>query len=121
MSVIQQFTDPIKTIVRLYIEDTKLSLVEKITKILSAIAIVFVTALLVIIGITFVSFGITTLLADILAPQAAYFIVGGFYIILLALVIIFRQKLIINPIARYMSKTLLDSPENQTINSQSHE
>lgn len=113
-----QFNDyisPFRRLAKLYIESGKLTLTEALTRILSAALITFVCLSLVIIALAFISFGVIDALSQALGPIWAYLIVGGFYILLIVMLIVFRRTLVINPIARFLSKIILANPDNQKL------
>jgi hypothetical protein len=60
----------------------------------------------------FISVGVGHLLATTIAPQLAYLIVALFYVVLLLVVCLMRRALFVDPIARFISKLLLDTPDN---------
>ena len=97
--------------VTLQLDYARLTAAEKITVLLSTVALF---ALIVIIGtitLVFVSIGIGHWLAATIAPCTAYLFVSAFYLILLILLVIFRHRLIYNPAARFISKLFLKYPD----------
>ncbi len=49
-----------------------------------------------------------------LEPCWTYLIVGGLYILLAIVCFLLRRQLIIDPIARYISRVILDPPASKT-------
>ena len=91
------------------IDSIRLSAAERLTLLLSAIAI---AALVTIFGtavILFVSIGAARLL-EAIAPHSAYFIVAGFYALLLVVVLLLRRPLIADPVARLVTRLLVAPP-----------
>ncbi|RXE70978.1 hypothetical protein ED352_07455 [Muribaculaceae bacterium Isolate-002 (NCI)] len=111
MEAFKGYFAPFQRIAKLYIHSGKLSLAEVLTQLLAAIAIAFVCLLFVIISLAFVSYGVIEALSQHMATTWAYLIVGGFYLLLIILMIIFKRTIIINPIARFLSKIILDAPD----------
>lgn len=112
-------SNTISRYVKLLIEDTRLSVTEKLTRMLSAIAL---SALLTIIGsvaMVFVSIAIALGLSEVIAPLWAFIIVAAFYLVILVLLITCRSALIVNPIARFISRLLLPAPKKESTNDQS--
>lgn len=105
--MLTNLTNPFKRLFQLYVEDTRLTLTEKLTNLLSAIAFCFFGALLLILFLFFAFFGLAMELEHLMHPSLAYFIVGGFFFCLIVLFVVFKKQLLINPIARFLSKTLL--------------
>lgn len=130
MASFNEMTTPVKRLVKLYVESARLNVVEKLTRFLTGVAIALICTLFVIICLAFVSFGIVVELKTVVPSYAAYLIVGGFYLLLIAGLIIFKRTLLLNPIARFLSKLILDPPaescrnaeqETQPTNNDEHE
>ncbi|MDE6200091.1 MAG: phage holin family protein, partial [Muribaculaceae bacterium] len=96
MEAFKGYFSPFQRIAKLYIHSGKLTVTEVLTQILTAVAITFVCLLFVIISLAFVSYGVIEALSQHMASTWAYLIVGGFYLLLIVLMIIFRRTLIIN-------------------------
>lgn len=102
---------------RLYIENAKLTLTEKLTLLLSA-------ALLVIIALVFGVFALACFagaaieaLELVVVPWLSYLILGCVFVLFMLLTVCMRKTLIINPIARFISRLIFDvqpkdDPEN---------
>lgn len=116
MGQINDYISPFKRLAKLYIESGKLSLTEALTRILAGALITFVCLALVIICLAFISFGVIDALSQGLGQIWAYLIVGGFYLLLILMMIVFRRTLIINPIARFLSRIILDTPGGNKLN-----
>lgn len=112
MEAFKEYLSPFQKIVKLYIQSGKLTLTEVLTRILTAIVITAVCLLFAVIALAFVSYGVISALSQSMAPVWAYLIVGGFYLLIIMLIIVFKRTLIINPIARFLSKIILDAPDN---------
>lgn len=95
----------------LLIEDTRLNVAEKLTRMLSAIALCALLTIISTVALVFVSIAVGLALADALDPLWAFIIVAGFYIVLLILLVTCRTTLIVNPIARFISRLLLPAPQ----------
>lgn len=95
----------------LYFEKARLKTTEKITILLATVAYSAVIMALGLVCLVFVSIGIGHLLATTLAPHLAYLIIAAFYLIIFILAIVFRRQLFVDPIARFMSRLLVEKPE----------
>ncbi|MDE6397162.1 MAG: phage holin family protein [Muribaculaceae bacterium] len=95
----------------LYFEKARLKTTEKITILLATVAYSAVIMALGLVCLVFVSIGIGHLLATTLAPHLAYLIIAAFYLIVFILAIVFRRRLFVDPIARFMSRLLVEKPE----------
>ncbi len=88
----------------------RLSAAERLTLLLSAIA---VAALAVILGtavVLFLSLGAARMLSTV-TPHGAYFIVAAFYAVLLVVLIVMRRRLITDPVCRLVTRLLVAPPE----------
>lgn len=87
----------------------KFTAAEKMTILLAAIAVALIALVLSAFILFFLSIAIVRCIAEGVGIIWAYFIVCGFYCVLLAIVIAFRKQLIINPIARFVSCLFFNS------------
>ena len=111
----------IKRLGTLYIEKARLKTTEKVTILLSSIAFTAVVTVVGFIFLIFVSVGIGHLLASSIAPHLAYLIIAAFYLVLLVAVFALRRVLFINPISRFVSRLMVDEPEEGTPQPRSQE
>jgi hypothetical protein len=107
---IHSLSDSIHRLFNLEISNARLLITEKCTLLISMIALYGISIIIVLCAILFLSIGLAKLLLDSLAPHLVYLIVAAFYLLLLLVLIVFRRKLIINPIARQISRILLNPP-----------
>lgn len=94
----------------LYISGTKLKTTEIAIRLLSAILIGAIALMILAIAVFFVSVGVALQLARFMDPIWAFFIVGGFYVVLMALTWIFRRTVVVNPLSRILSRIILSNP-----------
>lgn len=94
----------------LYFRKARLKTTEKLTILLSTIAFAAVSAAIALVLVVFVTIGVGHLLATSIAPHMAYLIVAGFYLVILVIVVALRRKMFIDPIARFMSRLLVEPP-----------
>ena len=106
-------TQNIKRLGALYIEKARLKTTEKLTIMLSTIAFTGVVVAVALILLVFITIGFGHWLATSIAPHLAYLIMAGFYLILLVLIVLMRKKWFINPIARFMSRLLVEAPDDE--------
>lgn len=101
--------DEIKKYFSLQIEYAKLSATEKLTIILTAIAVIGVALILGGMALLYLSFALVYLIESWIGSTAgAYLIVSVIILVILAIILMCRKKLILNPIARFISKLFLD-------------
>lgn len=101
----------VKKLCSLEIENARLLLTEKLTLLVAKIMLTAVVFVLSTAAMIFVSMALADFLLRTLSPAATYSIVGLFYIIVAVLIAVFRKSLIVDPVARYVSRVVLDPPE----------
>ena len=102
----------------LYLEKTKLTVAERLSLLLAAVTMIFLCSLLAIIGMVFVSGALIELLALWISPIAAWAIIGGLYFLLAALIVLFRTRLIFNPVARFVSYLIFKNDPSVNVSSE---
>lgn len=115
-----KITDDLKEILtqsvnwaKLEIEYIKLTAAEKLIIIVSMMVIGMVVLLLLLPAVLMFLFALAQVFIDFMPVAVAYVVVGGIVILLLCLLVIFRKSLIINPVAKFISKVLLDHQEKK--------
>lgn len=93
---------------KLYLENLKLLSIEKTTVLLSHGAMAVLLLLLGVCAFLFISIALVLLLAQVLPVMWCFMIMGGVYILLAGVAILFRKALFIDPIARFLSRLFLD-------------
>lgn len=101
----------IKRYVSLNVANAKLSATEKLTMLFAAIAFYFVAILLGAVALIFVSMSISEVLSQSLPIHYVYLIMAAFYLFILIIVCLFRKALFLNPIARFLSRIMLNPPK----------
>lgn len=94
----------------LYIRSARLSVAEKLTLLFSAVALYSVAMILGMVALVFITIGIASVLAAYIAPFWSYLIVGGVFVLIIVILFVFRKQLLINPIARFISRLVVESP-----------
>lgn len=93
---------------------SKLTAVEKLTVLLSAIAILVVLMVLGCFALYFLSASVVNMLvAAGWSSWSAYLLLAGVFIVLLLLAVALKKRLIVNPVARYLSRLLLKPSDNE--------
>ena len=92
----------------LKLEDARFVLAIKLTKLLGGIVFVFLGFMLALCTLAFISVAIGHLLCYVMHPVWAYLLIALFYLILIAVMVIFKKVLIMDPIARFISKLIVD-------------
>lgn len=100
----------VKRLCSLEVENAKLMLAEKLTLLLGRVALAAVCFVISAAALIFLSIAVADFLLSGLEPSWTYLIIGGFYVFLIILIIGFRRRLIVDPIARFISQVILDPP-----------
>ncbi|MCH5221668.1 MAG: phage holin family protein [Muribaculaceae bacterium] len=104
---------------KLLLEDARLTMAEKLTRLLSALAFCSLLIIVGVVSLVFVSTAIALVLANAISPMWALIIVASFYVIVLVVLILCRKPLLVNPIARFVSRLVLTAPQNEQKNDES--
>lgn len=93
---------------------TKLTAVEKMAVLLSSIAFVAVVIIIATFALQYLLSALISVLATALGcTWGAQLIAVGILLILLLLVFAFKRQLIVDPVARYVSKLFLKPEDNE--------
>lgn len=105
----QQLFTEFKKYVELQKEYTKIELVEKLTILLSTLILVLVLIILGMVALFYLLFTLAYVLAPAVGSLTASFaIIGGISLLLIAVTIIFRKKLIVNPMVSFLAGLFLN-------------
>lgn len=103
-----QLIDEGKRLMNLEIENVRLLVTEKLTLLLGRVTLVAVTFVIATCALIFLTMSAADFLLQELPPRWTYMIVGGFYVLLVVIAAVCRRQLIVDPIARYLSRVILD-------------
>jgi len=95
----------------LKIEDTRLVLAVKLTRLLGAIVFLFVCFMLFLCIQGFIAAAVEHLLCEMMSAVMANIIIAAFYLVLLCVIIVAKKQIIINPIARFISRLIVEPPK----------
>lgn len=104
--------DSIKRLLTLNIEYARMTAAEKTSLLLSAVAFYSVMLIMGSLVLFFLSFGVGHLLAVTVAHVAAYLYVAAFYVALLVVLVVFRRKLFVDPVTRFVTRLFVEPPKN---------
>lgn len=110
----RSISDAASRYIKLLVEDTRLSVAEKLTRMFSAIALCALLTIISTVALVFISIAVALALAEALDPLWSFIIVAGFYIALLVILVCCRTSLIVTPIARFISRLLLPAPQKKS-------
>lgn len=101
--------DEVKKYLQLQIDYTRLTAVEKLSLLLSAVGVVLLYGLLCACALFYLSFSLASVLEQLIGVEwAAYLIVAAIFLVLLLIAFLFRKQLIINPVTRFVTRLFLD-------------
>lgn len=100
----------VREIGSLYLENLRLTSTEKATILISNAVVAMIMGVFLAAATLFISFGLMELVAQVLPKFWSLMIVGAFYILLALGIFMLRKPLIMNPIARFLSRLFLDPP-----------
>lgn len=103
----KQLWDQLKTFVSLNISNARLTAAEKITVLLTAAAVSIAAFVICVIICFFLSVALAHWLAGYISIAWAYVLLSALYLIILLVIFFFRKPLIMNPVARFISRLFL--------------
>lgn len=106
---LHSFWIELRDTLKLNVDYAKLTAVEKLTVLFTTVALAVISLVLVTAILFFLSLAIAWWIAEGIGIAWAYCILFGFYLLLLILIIVFRKRLIINPIAGFVSRLFFNS------------
>ncbi len=113
-SSLQSLVSLLRRLAGLHLENARLTVAEKLTLLFAAVAAYSVAMILGMVALVFVTMGIATLLAEYIAPYWIYLIVGGVFVAIIVCLFVFRKALLIDPIARFVSRLIVAPPKSFT-------
>lgn len=106
----------VKKYLKLQGEYVKLDLVEKLTILLSTLTLIFVLIILGTMAAFYLSFMLVYVLASATGSLVAgYAIIGGILILLAFIIYRLRQKLIFQPMVKFLARLFLDDSSNNSL------
>ncbi|MCH5225973.1 MAG: phage holin family protein [Muribaculaceae bacterium] len=100
---------------KLEIEYLKLTAAEKLIILISMMVIGIVVLILLLPAILMFLFALAQVFIGFMPIAVAYVCVGGIVLLCLGILVLFRKQLVINPVAKFISKVLLDNPRSKRL------
>lgn len=94
---------------KLEVEYAKLTLAEKITLLFSAMIIGAVCLLMGMVVLILLAFALVELFRLMMSPALAYLSSAGVIVVLIVLFYLFRKPLLLNPIARFITRLFISN------------
>lgn len=104
--------DVLRRYLTLRLDYARLTTAEKLTVLLSTAAFYACAVCVGTIVAIFLSVGVGHLLATTVAPVAAYLYVAAFYLLIFILLVVFRKKIFVDPICRFITKLFVKPPKD---------
>lgn len=117
-SSVDALIETIKRYLHLRIEQVKFLGTEKLSIILAASVFLMVSILLAVIAVCYFSVALLQLLQSCVGLVWASVIMGLVMLLLMGLIYLMRKRWILDPIARFLSRVLLDDKDDDTENPQ---
>lgn len=114
-NTIQRAKELLRRLVTLYMENAKLTVAEKLIQLFSALVLLVICVVFGVFALAFLAGAGVELLELVLQPWAAYLVLAGIFILVMGTLLIFRERLIVNPTARFVTRLVFDrdrKPEN---------
>lgn len=105
---IRSIFDQSKSWLRLELEYAKLTVAEKLTLLMSSLILGFVCLLLGVVVLIMLAFSLAEAFRLLMNPALAYLATAGAICVLLALLYLLRKPLLLNPIARLITRIFFD-------------
>ena len=108
VETIAQLVEQAKKYLTLKGEIFRLSMVEKIVRLLTAIAMIIVLTILFLLALTYFSFALAFALGSVLGNVWGFIIVGAIYLLMLLVLLAFRKAWIERPLVRFLASMLME-------------
>lgn len=95
----------------LKIEDARMVVAVMLTKLLGTVISIFLGFMISLCLLGFIAVAIGHLLCEVMSPVWAYLIIAAFYLVLLCVVVIAKKQIILNPMARLISRLIVEPPK----------
>ena len=108
IETIAQLVEQAKKYITLKGEVFRLSMVEKIVRLLTAIAMIIVLMILFLLARIYFSFALAFALGSVLGNVWGFIIVGAIYLLMLLVLLAFRKAWIERPLVRFLASMLME-------------
>jgi len=108
IETIGQLVEVLKHYIGLQSEYMKLNMVEKVVRLLTVATITIVITVMLTLTLIYLSFAAAYALEPLTGMAGAFCIIGGFYLLLLILSLIFRKRWIERPLVRFLASILME-------------
>lgn len=110
---IQQLFSDFKKYLELQKKYTQLEVAEKLIILLSTLILILLAVILGLVALFYISFTLAYVLAPVVGGlMISFAMISCFHILLIILIVAFRKKMIINPMARFIAGLFIDNHKN---------
>lgn len=106
--------ESLRRLFNLEVDNAKMMVAEKLTVLSARLAVCFVVFVVGTCTLIFASMGVADILLENLPPRWTYLLIAAFYALVIVILIAFRRRIFINPIARFMTRVILDPPTQES-------
>lgn len=117
-NIYKSLWEQLRNLFNMEVDSAKLFITEKLTLLVTSIAFYAALFIMATCVLVFLTIGIADILMRDLPGCYAYMIIAGFYLLIILVLIIFRRQFITDPIARFLSRVILDPPQSPDKNQQ---
>ena len=107
VETIAQLAEVVKHYLGLQGEYLKLEVIEKLVRLITAIALALMFCLIIMAVILYFSIAIACWLASYVGYPAAFFIIGAIHLLIFVLFIVFRKTWIERPLVHFLASLLM--------------
>ncbi len=107
IETIGQLVEVVRHYIGLQSEYVRLDIVDKIVKLFTVLIMAAIIGILLLTALIYLSFAAAFALSTLVGQAEAFCIVGGCYVILLLLCIIYRHQWIEKPLVQFLASLLL--------------
>lgn len=104
----------VKRFLRLGLDNMRLTLTEKLTVLFSAMAFFVIAIALCAFVLVFISVSVVKLLTLSMPEHFACMLVSVVYMVVFGVLYVLRRKIIVDPIARFLSRLLVKPPKTNS-------
>ncbi|NLI71577.1 MAG: phage holin family protein [Bacteroidales bacterium] len=104
----QKLFTEVKDYVELRLDYMQVGMVEKLTKLISKLLVLFIAIVFGMAVLFYLLFSLAYALAPMLGFITSFAIIAGIFLLLTIIVIVFRKSLIVNPILKLMVEVFYD-------------
>lgn len=99
----------------LQIENARLTVTQRLTLLLTGAAFAAVIFFLAMWCMFFAAISGANFLGEVMSMGWAYLIIVTIYLILILICLMFKRRLFLNPIARFLSSLILEAPKHEEV------